>query len=212
MLEVANLCVAIDGVEILREFSMTVRDGEMIAVTGRNGAGKTTLIRAVMGLLRVRSGCISVAGQDFTRRRPHERAAAGIGYMPEDRGLIGQFTVHENILLPRWALRRPDLEDRYRQICEWIPEIAAMRDRRASSLSGGQQKLVALARALIPARELLLLDEPFEGVSPSLSQRLAAVLAGIDRKRLAIVISQSEEKHARDLLTGECRIERGANA
>lgn len=211
MISVADLRVKIAETEILRGFSMVARGGEMISVTGRNGAGKTTLIRAVMGLVPVATGRIKIRGMDFTQRPAHNRAAAGVGYMPENRGLVPEFTVRENVLVPGWALQLKDLKQRFERVCEWIPEIAEMRDRKASLLSGGQQKFVALARALVPAESVLLLDEPFEGVSPRLSRRLAEVLYDIKSEHLAVVISQSEEKHASDLFSRTYRIERGAN-
>jgi branched-chain amino acid transport system ATP-binding protein len=203
--------VKIAETEILRGFSMTVRGGEMVSVMGRNGAGKTTLIRAVMGLVPAAAGRIEIAGEDFTHRPAHHRAAAGVGYMPEDRGLVPQFTVRENILLPGWALQLKDIQQRFERVCEWIPELAEMVDRKASSLSGGQQKFVALGRALLPAESVLLLDEPFEGVSPKLSRRLAEVLFRIKAERLAVVVSQSEEKQSADLFSRVYHIERGAN-
>jgi branched-chain amino acid transport system ATP-binding protein len=203
--------VKIAETEILRGFSMTVRGGEMVSVMGRNGAGKTTLIRAVMGLVPAAAGRIEIADEDFTHRPAHHRAAAGVGYMPEDRGLVPQFTVRENILLPGWALQLKDIQQRFERVCEWIPELAEMVDRKASSLSGGQQKFVALGRALLPAESVLLLDEPFEGVSPKLSRRLAEVLFRIKAERLAVVVSQSEEKQSADLFSRVYHIERGAN-
>jgi branched-chain amino acid transport system ATP-binding protein len=203
--------VKIAETEILRGFSMTVRGGEMVSVMGRNGAGKTTLIRAVMGLVPATAGRIEIADEDFTHRPAHHRAAAGVGYMPEDRGLVPQFTVRENILLPGWALQLKDIQQRFERVCEWIPELAEMVDRKASSLSGGQQKFVALGRALLPAESVLLLDEPFEGVSPKLSRRLAEVLFRIKAERLAVVVSQSEEKQSADLFSRVYHIERGAN-
>ncbi len=211
MLSVSNLHVKIAETEILRGFSMTVRGGEMVSVMGRNGAGKTTLIRAVMGLVPAAAGRIEIADEDFTHRPAHHRAAAGVGYMPEDRGLVPQFTVRENILLPGWALQLKDIQQRFERVCEWIPELAEMVDRKASSLSGGQQKFVALGRALLPAESVLLLDEPFEGVSPKLSRRLAEVLFRIKAERLAVVVSQSEEKQSADLFSRVYHIERGAN-
>lgn len=211
MLSVSNLRVKIAETEILRGFSMTVGKGEMVSVMGRNGAGKTTLLRAVMGLAPAVAGQIEIAGDDFTHRPAHHRAAAGVGYMPEDRGLVPQFTVRENVLLPGWALRLDDIQERFDRVCEWIPEIAEMAERKASALSGGQQKFVALGRALLPAENVLLLDEPFEGVSPKLSRRLAEVLFRIKEERLAVVVSQSEEKQSADLFSRVYRIERGAN-
>lgn len=211
MLSVTNLHVKIAETEILRNFSMTVRGGEMVSVTGRNGAGKTTLMRAIMGLAPATSGRIEINDVDFTHLPAHARAPVGVGYMPEDRGLVPQFTVRENVLLPGWALRLKDIQQRFERVCQWIPELAEMADRKASSLSGGQQKFVALGRALLPAESLLLLDEPFEGVSPKLSRRLAEVIFRIKSERLVVIISQSEEKQSADLFSRVYRIERGQN-
>src|SRR6476646_2627222 len=162
MLQIESLHVSIQNVEALRGLSLTVPDGAMVGLVGRNGAGKTSLMRSVMGHLPVRSGRIVFDGQDIAALPAHRRAALGMGYMPEDRGLVPELTVAENILLPVGGNRARRAEE-----------------RRALLLSGGQQKLAALARALAVGTRLLLLDEPFEGVAPVLSKRLAEVIAGL---------------------------------
>src|SRR5690606_15844774 len=123
---------------------------------GRNGAGKTTLMRSVMGLLRCRHGTITFDGRDLTSRPAHERAPLGIGYIPEDRRLIPSLTVQENLMLPAWATRAPDPASRLEKVYRIVPETIAFRDRRGQQLSGGQQKLAALARALMCGTRLLL--------------------------------------------------------
>ncbi len=209
-LALADVRVAVQSVEVLRGVSLAVEPGEMVGLVGRNGAGKTTTLRAIMGLLPVR-GEIRFAGTDLTRSPTHRRAGIGIGYMPEDRRLVPQLSVEENILLPSWVTRDLDGKARLAFVYELMPEVAAMRARKALLLSGGQQKLVALARALTAGRRLLLLDEPFEGVAPALSQRLAEVIAALKRTELSVLIAQSDLNHSAKLLDREYLIERGAN-
>jgi branched-chain amino acid transport system ATP-binding protein len=206
----AGLRASIQSVEVLRGVSLKVEPGEMVGLVGRNGAGKTTTLRALMGLVPAQ-GEIRFAGVDLTRVPTHRRAGMGIGYMPEDRRLVPQLSVEENVLLPGWATGDPDSKARLAFVYELMPEVAAMRARRALLLSGGQQKLVALARALTAGKRLLLLDEPFEGVAPALSQRLAEVIAALKDTRLSVLIAQSDLNHSVKLLDREYLIERGAN-
>jgi branched-chain amino acid transport system ATP-binding protein len=189
-----------------------VPDGALVGLVGRNGAGKTTLMRSVMGHLPVRSGRIVFDGQDVAALPSHRRAALGIGYMPEDRGLVPELTVEENILLPVWVNRALRAEERLALVYRVLPELKEMRERRALLLSGGQQKLAALARALAVGTRLLLLDEPFEGVAPVLSKRLAEVIAGLKGTAVAVLMAQSDLNHARSLVDHEVVIERGTNA
>ncbi len=212
MLQIESLHVSIQNVEALRGLSLTVPDGAMVGLVGRNGAGKTTLMRSVMGHLPVRSGRIVFDGQDVAALPAHRRAALGMGYMPEDRGLVPELTVEENILLPVWVSRALRAEERLELVYRVLPELKEMRERRALLLSGGQQKLVALARALAVGTRLLLLDEPFEGVAPVLSKRLAEVIAGLKGSAVSVLMAQSDLNHARRLVDHEVVIERGANA
>jgi branched-chain amino acid transport system ATP-binding protein len=184
----------------------------MVSLVGRNGAGKTSVMRAVMGHLPATGGTVRFDGQDLARQPRHARAALGLGYMPEDRGLVPQLTVEENVLLPLWVNPRLDRAERLALVWKLLPEVEAMRDRKALLLSGGQQKLVALARALAVGTRLLLLDEPFEGVAPALAQRLAEVIHQLQGTRLAVLISQSDVHHGAGLFVREYTIERGANA
>ena len=132
--------------------------------------------------------------------------------MPEDRGLVPQLTVEENILLPIWVSKTLDKAERLALAYRLLPEVEQMRERRALLLSGGQQKLVALARALVVGTRLLLLDEPFEGVAPALAQRLAEVIHALQGTSLAVLIAQSDTHHGTELFAREYTIERGANA
>ena len=211
MLNIDGLHVSIESVQVLRGLSLTVEAGRMVGLVGRNGAGKTTLMRSVMGHLSPSAGRLVFDGQDLAAMPRHRRAALGIGYMPEDRGLVPELTVEENILVPVWASKTLKPAERLELVYRVLPELREMRERRALLLSGGQQKLVALARALAVGTRLLLLDEPFEGVAPALSQRLAEVISGLKGAQMAVLISQSDLNHSRDLVDTEYVIERGAN-
>ena len=211
MLQIDGLHVAIGSVVALRGLSLQVADGAMVGLIGRNGAGKTTLMRSVMGHLLPGQGRIACDGQDLAALPRHARAALGIGYMPEDRGLVPELTVEENVLVPVWVNRRLDRAERLALVYRVLPELVEMKHRRALLLSGGQQKLVALARALAVGTRLLLLDEPFEGVAPALSKRLAEVIGALRGQRLAVLIAQSDLNHSRGLVDREVVIERGAN-
>lgn len=210
MLEVQGLEVSIQSVSILRGLSLSVKPGRFVGLIGRNGAGKTTLLRAVMGILPYRTGDIRYEGRSLRDVPAHGRAHLGVGYMPEDRRLVPALTVEENVLLPAWSCRLGDSEERLRRVYDMIPEVARFRSRKALELSGGQQKLVALARALICAEKLLLLDEPFEGVAPVLARRLAEVIAGLRRGGLSVMLAESALSHVRPLLDEAFVIDRGA--
>ena len=208
MLEIRNLTVNFGGSTILHGVDLTVQG--FTGLVGRNGAGKTTLMRAVMGLIRTRAGQILLDGEDITATPAHRRTRQGIGYMPEDRRLIPGLTVEENLLLPAWGSRHADGAARCARAYTFISEVADMRARRVEQLSGGQQKLVALARALVAGGTMLLLDEPFEGVAPALALRLAEVLANLQREGTTVLISESELERAGSLFEYTYVIERGA--
>src|SRR5438105_4800400 len=149
MLEVRDLGVSIAAVQILRGVSLAVPDQAMIGLIGRNGAGKTTLMKTLMGLHRAASGSVQFDGRDLLAQPTHARVRLGIGYMPEDRRLIPDLTVEENVLVPAWAAGLADARERLERVYGLIPEMRAFAPRKGLALSGGQQKLAALARALI---------------------------------------------------------------
>jgi len=211
MLAVRSLHVAIDSVVALRGLSLEVGSGRMVGLVGRNGAGKTTLMRTLMGHLAPTSGSVVFDGRYLLALPAHARAGLGIGYMPEDRGLVPELTVEENILVPLWVNRGLATVDRLALVYRVLPELVEMRGRRALLLSGGQQKLVALARALAAGTRLLLLDEPFEGVAPALSKRLADAIASLKGSEVSVLMAQSDLNHARRLVDSEFVVERGAN-
>ena len=210
MLRIENLHVSIGSVAILRNVAFSVEGGEFAGLIGRNGAGKTTLMRSIMGILPAQAGTITLDGAPLTALPVHGRAKLGIGYMPEDRRLIPDLTVEENILVPAWAIGLADAGRRLAAVYELVPEAREFAQRKALQLSGGQQKLAALARALMCGTRLLLLDEPFEGVAPVLARRLVDVIGRLKREGLSVILSESDLAHSSDMLDTVHLIDRGA--
>lgn len=209
ILSMQDIEVKIQSVPILRRLTLGVEEGEIVGLVGRNGAGKTTTMRTIMGLTRPNAGQVKVDGEDITRFEAYRRPALGIGYMPEDRRLVPELTVEENMLLPAWVNDALDQKAGLTFVYDLMPEVADMRERKALLLSGGQQKLVALGRALIAGPRLLLLDEPFEGVAPALAQRLTDVIVTLKAEKRSALVAQSELTHSVSLLDREYTIERG---
>lgn len=194
MLALQGVQVRIKGFVILRGITLSVPAGGLIGLVGRNGAGKTTTLKSIVGILPVAGGSMSFDGADLLRVPGHARARLGIGYVPEDRRLIGPLTVEDNIVLPAWASRFPDAGKRLETIYRLMPDVKVLADRRAAQLSGGQQKMVALARALMSGTKLLLLDEPFEGLSPAMGERLARTITDVQREGISVLMAESDQK------------------
>jgi branched-chain amino acid transport system ATP-binding protein len=211
MLRVERATVELNGFTILRDLDLEVPGGEIVGLIGRNGAGKTTTIRTIMGLIELKAGRIELDGQDLGGSPAHQRARRGIGYLPQERRLIPGLSVEQNLLLPAWAMTLPNAEARLETIYELMPEVFAFRLRPAATLSGGQQKLTALARSFMAGSKLLLLDEPFEGVAPALAQRLVKVVGDLQQAQadLAVLVCESDFKWARRLASRIYVIERG---
>ena len=209
MLQLKGVDVSIGNVSVLRGVNMVVPGKKFTGLIGRNGAGKTTLMRTVMGLLAPSAGSVEFDGTTLQQTPTHTRARNGIGYMPEDRRLVPDLTVEENVLIPAWSAGTKDAAERLEKIYALIPEVREFAHRKALLLSGGQQKLVALARALMCGTKLLLLDEPFEGVAPVLAVRLAEVIGGLREEGVAIVLTESGLTHSRELLDRIYTVDRG---
>lgn len=209
MLRVSNIEVAIQSVQVLRRASLELPTGTMAGLVGRNGAGKTTLMKSIMGILRVQSGSIELDSIDLEQVPAHRRSSLGIGYMPEDRRLVPDLTVEENLLVPAWAIKAPDAERRLQRVYALVPELREVAPRRGLQLSGGQQKLTALGRALMAGTRLLLLDEPFEGVAPALARRLVEVIHNLKGEGMSVLLSESDLQHSESILDRVFVIDRG---
>jgi urea transport system ATP-binding protein len=183
MLKVNDLNVYYGESHILRGVDMTVHQGKMVCLIGRNGVGKTTLLKTVMGLLKPRSGSVELAGQPITTKTPDQRARLGIGYVPQGREIIPRLTVKENLILGLEALPKRDRSGKADEIPEEIfdlfPVLKTMLSRMGGDLSGGQQQQLAIARALMGQPRLLLLDEPTEGIQPSIILEIEAAVRRI---------------------------------
>ncbi len=210
-IRICGIDVLIGKARILTGFSLHVADGEMVGLIGRNGAGKTTLMRTILGVFRPQQGDIQIEGRSILGLPTYVRARLGIGYMPEDRGLVGALTVRQNLAIPAWARKLEGVEDRIARVCAIVPELNGFMDSPASSLSGGQQKLVALGRALMSDGKVLLLDEPFEGVSPVLARRLVEAVGRARNEGVTILLSQSDRTGQASDFDRTVLIERGAN-
>ncbi len=195
MLILNSVSVDIAGIRVLRGINAELKPGGIYAVLGRNGAGKTTLLRTIMGFTPVRSGSVQLAGINLLHEPPHSRAAHGIGYAPEERVLFPTMTVLENLRLPceSIGLSTPEIDQRLAEAIKAVPLIEPMLARSASALSGGQGKMAALSRALMVGTHLLLLDEPFQGLAPTLARQYAEALSQLHltRPELCVVITES---------------------
>ena len=182
-------------VQVLRGVSLRVESGESVALVGRNGAGKTTTIETIMGLLPVRAGEVSFRGNPITRLQAYQRALLGIGYAPEDAGIFPELSVAENFHICEWLARsgggkagNVNIEER---IFNVFPEVRAFMDRQGLHLSGGQKKMVAVARAMALSPSILLLDEPFEGLAPVVVGRFIDAVNKIKAMGISLLIAES---------------------
>ena len=213
MLRIEGVSAAIAGVQVLRSVSLGLTSGKTTILIGRNGAGKTTTLRAIMGLLPVQGGSVRIDGEEIGTTPAYRRAAQGIGYAPEDRRLVPEFSVEDNILLPALALALPGPERKRRldEVYALLPQLHTMRKRPGGGVSGGQGKMVALGRALMVARTALLLDEPFQGLAPALALEYARTLGELRRNRpdLAILVTESTPALLDAIADETLQIERG---
>ncbi len=208
MLTVSNVEQYYGGSHILRGVSLEAAPGQVTAVLGRNGVGKTTLLKAVMGLVPVAAGRVTFGGVDLTRAPPHERARAGIGYVPQGREIFPRLTVEENLLVGLRARgRRARLPERPLAL---FPALRAMLRRRGGDLSGGQQQQLAIARALATEPSLLILDEPTEGIQPSIIKEIErAIRALVTEGRTAVLLVEQYYDFARALADRYLVLSRG---
>ena len=188
MLAIQNLNVFYGESHILHDLSFELTAGETIAVMGRNGMGKTTLLKSLIGMIPSRSGEINQSGRNLAGTKSYERVAAGFGYVPQGRMIFPYLSVEENILTGMDRMRKPKIPE---YIYESFPVLWEMRSRRGGNLSGGQQQQLAIARALVSEPKVLILDEPTEGIQPSIIKDIARALNRLKKERnFALIVSE----------------------
>jgi len=208
VLQVEGLNQYYGGSHILRGLSFEARLGEVTVVLGRNGVGKTTLLKSLMGVVPVKAGQITLAGADITRATPYERVRQGVGYVPQGREIFGRLTVEDNLRMG--LASRPAGTAIPPELFELFPVLKQMISRRGGDLSGGQQQQLAIARALAAGPRLLMLDEPTEGIQPSIIKDIGRVIRMLaDRKTMAIVLVEQYYDFAAELADQYLVMERG---
>jgi urea transport system ATP-binding protein len=208
MLKVTGVNQYYGGSHILRDLGFEAALGEVTVVLGRNGVGKTTLLKSLMGVVPVKTGTITLNGKDITQAKPYERVRAGIGYVPQGREIFGRLTVEENLRMG--LATRPGGTPIPAELFELFPILKQFIHRRGGDLSGGQQQQLAIARALAAGPKLLILDEPTEGIQPSIIKDIGRVIRMLaDRKTMAIVLVEQYYDFAEELADQYLLMERG---
>jgi urea transport system ATP-binding protein len=208
MLEAQNIQQYYGGSHILRDVSLKTQVGRVTVLLGRNGVGKTTLLKALMGLIPIRSGSIHFNGVDLSRATPYERARAGIGYVPQGREIFARLSVEDNLRMGlAYKSASEPIPD---ELFELFPVLRQMLGRRGGDLSGGQQQQLAIARALAAGPKLLILDEPTEGIQPSIIKDIGRVIRMLaDRGDMAILLVEQYYDFAEELADDYLVMERG---
>lgn len=197
------------GSHILRDVNFQADAGQITVVLGRNGVGKTTLLKSLMGLVPIRTGNITLDGLSLEKATPYERARAGLGYVPQGREIFARLTVEENLLMG--LAGKPAGTPLPPEIFNWFPVLHDMRKRRGGDLSGGQQQQLAIGRALAAAPKVLVLDEPTEGIQPSIIKDIGRVIRKLaEQGSMAIVLVEQYYDFARELADSYLVMERGA--
>ena len=209
MLSMSGVNQYYGGSHILRDVDLQAEAGQITVVLGRNGVGKTTLLKSLMGLVPIRTGSIALGGQALEKATPYERARAGLGYVPQGREIFARLTVEENLLMG--LAGKPAVTPLPQEIFEWFPVLHEMRKRRGGDLSGGQQQQLAIGRALAAGPKVLVLDEPTEGIQPSIIKDIGRVIRKLaDQGSVAIVLVEQYYDFARELADSYIVMERGS--
>jgi urea transport system ATP-binding protein len=208
MLKVEGLNQYYGGSHILRNLGFEAKLGEVTVILGRNGVGKTTLLKSLMGVVPVKTGRISLDGADITNATPYDRVKRGVGYVPQGREIFGRLTVEENLAMG--LATRPGGTKIPQELFDLFPVLKQMINRRGGDLSGGQQQQLAIARALAAGPKLLMLDEPTEGIQPSIIKDIGRVIRMLaDRGTMAIVLVEQYYDFAQELADQYLVMERG---
>ena len=209
MLEVKRLNVAYGQAQVLFDFALDVRAGEVAVLLGRNGAGKSTCLKAIMGLVPPSSGAISFAGRRIERLEPYRIARLGLGYVPEDRRIFFDLTVMQNLEVGRQARRGEDLRWTPERVFELFPNLGRMQDRLGASMSGGEQQMLTIARTLMGNPKAMLLDEPSEGLAPLIVEQLASTVLKLKREGLTVLLCEQSLYLAQRVADRAFIVERG---
>ena len=210
MLTVEGVNQYYGGSHILRSVSLQVEAGACTVVLGRNGVGKTTLLKTIMGLVPIASGAVRLEGADMTKLPPYRRAAMGIGYVPQGREIFNRLTVEENLLMGLAPLSGKGARKVPEHILEMFPVLKKMLRRRGGDLSGGQQQQLAIGRALAAGPRVLILDEPTEGIQPSIIKEIGAVIRSlVEKHRLAVLLIEQYYDFAESLADSYAVMSRG---
>ncbi|WP_027718009.1 ABC transporter ATP-binding protein [Desulfovirgula thermocuniculi] len=197
MLEVKEISVAYGVIEALKGISFTVREGEIVALIGANGAGKTTTLRTVSGLLRPRKGQIFYQGQEITRLSPHQIVAMGLTHVPEGRRVFARMTVMENLEMGAYTCRsRAEFKANLERVFQRFPRLAERKNQLAGTLSGGEQQMLAIGRALMSRPRMLLLDEPSMGLAPLLVREVFSIIKEINEAGTTILLVEQNARMA----------------
>lgn len=212
MLELRNVNAYYGNSRALQDVSLTVDKGEFLSVLGRNGVGKTTLLRAILGLMDRTQGSIRLDGDELIGKPAHERAMAGIGYVPQGRGIFPKFSVRENLRMGTFAAKRAN-----GRTDDWIfglfPVLKEFLNRKGGNLSGGQQQQLAIARALLTEPKVILLDEPTEGIQPNIVEQIEEVVVDLNTKHgMTVVLVEQNVRFARRASQRFLILERGGIA
>ncbi len=209
MLEIRGVEAAYGLSRVLHGVTIDAREGEVVSLLGRNGAGKSTTLKAVVGLVDVTGGSVSLDGRDITTLPSHEIARLGVGWVPEDRRIFSDLTVEENLLVGAKGGPKSDGGWDASRVYEYFPALGRMARRRGGSLSGGEQQMLTVARTLMGNPRILLLDEPSEGLAPVIVQALGHQIAALKREGLTILLSEQNLKFAARLADRAYIIEKG---
>jgi branched-chain amino acid transport system ATP-binding protein len=194
LLKMDNIKAAYDESQIINGLSLEIEKGEIVTLLGRNGAGKTTTLKTIMGLLHPSSGQITFQGRSITGLSPHQIAKIGVGYVPEERGIFPSLTVMENMMFPSWG--RGETGWSLERIFHHFPRLHERSEHKGSELSGGEQQMLAIARILRAKMDLLLLDEPTEGLAPLIVQTIKAILDEVKASGLTVLLVEQNTRFA----------------
>jgi branched-chain amino acid transport system ATP-binding protein len=209
LLEVNEIVTLYGQSLVLDKVSLTVNEGEIVALLGRNGAGKTTTLRSIMGLTPPRKGSIKLRGIEITGKRPYEIARLGVGYAPDDRRIFPDLSSEENLLIAGRISKKTDNGWTVQRVYELFPSLERVRSSKGGALSGGEQKMLAIGRGLMSNPELMLLDEPCEGLAPLVVKALAEAVAQIRQAGITVLVADQNIRFCRKIADRGYILEKG---